>query len=133
MHRRATGSGGGAQEEGQQDQGLVEAQAHGQGRDGKLLLLGQRELDGLAEPVPELGVFAAEGVVLLDQLLAGGSAAVLGLDGGQHLLGMVVSALAATAVLFGGGGDGAVGAGPARGGIGDPTSKGYGTHGDGSS
>ena len=75
----------------------------------------------------------AEDDVLLDQLLAAGPGAVLGLDGSQHLLGMVVNALAATAVLFGGGGDGAVGAGPARGGIGDPTDKGYGTHGDGSS
>ncbi len=92
MHRRATGSRRGAQEDGQQDQGLVEAQAHGQGRHGELLLLGQGELDGLEQPVPELGVLPAEGSVLLDQLLAGGSAAVLGLDGGQDLLGMVVDA-----------------------------------------
>jgi hypothetical protein len=120
-------------EEGQQDQGLVEAQAHGQGGDGELLLLGQGELDGLAEPVPELRDFAAEGRVLLDQLLSGGSAAVLGLDGAQDLLGMVVDALAATADLLGLLGDGAVGAGEASGGIGDPRHKGYGVHGDGSS
>ena len=46
---------------------LVEAQAHGQGRDGELLLLGRGELDGLEQPVPELGVLPAEGLVLLDQ------------------------------------------------------------------
>ena len=66
-------------------QDLVEAQAHGQGGDGELLLLGQGELDGLEQPVPELGVLAAEGLVLSDQFLSGGSAAVLGLDGGQDL------------------------------------------------
>ena len=37
----------------------------------------------------------------LDQFLAGRSAAVLGLDGGHDLLGMVVDALAATAGLAG--------------------------------
>jgi hypothetical protein len=74
---------------------LVEAQAHGQGGHGELLLLGQGELDGLEQPVPELGVLPAEGGVFLDQLLTGGSAAVFGLDGGQDLVGMVVDALAA--------------------------------------
>ena len=68
-----------------------------------------------------------------DQLLSGGSAAVLGLDGGQDLLGMIVDALSATAGLLGLLGDRAVGAGEASGGIGDPTNKGYGAHGDGSS
>ena len=100
----------GAQEDGQQDDELVEAQAHGQGRDGELLLLGQGELDGLEQPVPELGVLPAEGFVLPDQFLSGGSAAVLGLDGGQDLLGMVVDALAATTGLLGLLGDRAVGA-----------------------
>ena len=133
MNGGATGTRLHAQEDGQQGEGLVEAQAHGQGRDGELLLLGQRELDGLEQPVPELGVLLAEGGVLLDQLLAGGSAAVLGLDGGQDLVGVVVDALAATAGLLGRRGDRAVGAHQASGGIGDPTDKGYGAHGDGSS
>ena len=109
MNGGATGTRRRAQKDGQQGQDLVEAQAHGQGRDGELLLLGQGELDGLEQPVPELGVLAAEDFVLLDQFLSGGSAAVLGLDGGQDLLGMVVDALAATAGLLGRRGDRAVG------------------------
>src|SRR5262249_54535894 len=61
------------------------------------------------------------------------SAAVLGLDGGQDLLGMIVDARAAAAGLSGLRGDGAVVTGEASGGIGDPTEKRYGAHGDGSS
>ena len=112
---------------------MVEAQPHGHGRHGELLLLGQRKLDGLEQPVPQLGVFLAEGFVLPDQFLPGRSAAVFGLDGGHDLLGMVVDALAAAAGLLGLLGDSAVGAREARGGIGDPANEGYGAHGDGSS
>jgi hypothetical protein len=78
-----------------------------------------------------LGVLAAEDIVLRDQFLVGGSAAVLGLDSGQDLLGVVVNALAATADLLGRRGERALGADPASGGIGDPDDKRYGTHGDG--
>ena len=112
---------------------MVEAQAHGQGGDSELALLGRREFDGLEQPVPELSILAAERFVLPDQFLSGRAAAVLGLDGGQDLLGMVIGGLAATAGLLGLLGDGAVGPGEAGGGIGDPANKGYGTHGDGSS
>ena len=94
-------------------------------------MLGRRELDGLEQPVPELGVLPAEDFVLPDQFLSGGSAAVLGLDGGQDLLGMVADTLAAIAGLLGLRGDGAAGADEASGGIGDPTHEGYGTHGNG--
>jgi hypothetical protein len=81
----------------------------------------------------ELGVLAAEGLVLPDQLLRGGAAAVPGLDGGQDLLGVVVGALAAATGLAGLLGDGAMRAGEISGGVGDPTEEGYGGHGDGSS
>lgn len=131
-HGRATASRHSAQEDGQQDQDWVEAQAHGQGRHGKLLWRGQWELDGLEQPVPELGVLAAEGFILPDQLLSGGSAAVLGLDSGQDLVGMVVDALA-TASLLGVVGDGAAGSPEPSSGTGDPTSKGCGGHRDGTS
>jgi hypothetical protein len=124
MVRRTTRGGAGAQEDGQQGEDLVEAQAHGQGGDGELHLLGRRELDGLGLPVPELGVLAAEGLVLWDQFVPSGPAAMLGLDGGQDLPGMIVGALAATAGLPGLLGDGAVGSGEAGGGIGDPADKG---------
>jgi hypothetical protein len=81
----------------------------------------------------DLGVLLAEDGVLLDQLLAGGSAAALGLDGGPDLLGMVVGALAAAsgrAVLLR---DVAAVTGEASGGIGDLTENGSGATGDGSS
>src|SRR5262249_39679948 len=91
MHGRATGGGRGAQEDSQQDEGLVEAQAHGPGGHGELLLLGLGELDGVAEPVPKLGVLAAEVLILLEELLPSGAAAVLGLDGRQDLLGVIVN------------------------------------------
>jgi hypothetical protein len=102
--------------DGQQGETLVEAQAPGLGRDGELLLLGPGKLDGREPPAPELGV-------LLDQVLASGSAAVLGRNGGQHLLGMVGDARTTTADRLGRGGDRVVGASPARGGIGDPTER----------
>src|SRR5271154_581732 len=105
MNGGATGTRRGAQEDSQQSEDLIEAQSHGQGRDGELLLFGQGELDGLEQPIPELGVLAAEDVVLLDQSFASRSAAVLGLNGGQDLLGMIVDALAATAGLLRGRGD----------------------------
>ena len=65
MNSRSTRSGRDAQEDGQQDDDLVEAQAHGQGGQSELLLLGERELDGLEQPLPELGVLPAEGFVLM--------------------------------------------------------------------
>src|SRR5262249_33158886 len=74
-----------------------------------------------------------EGCVLLDQFLSGGSAAVLGLDSSQDLVGMIVDALAAAAGLLGLRGDRAVGAQETSGRIGDPTNKRYGAHGGGSS
>ena len=61
-----------AEEDGQQGEDLVEAQAHGQGGDGELPLLGPREFDGLGQPVPELGVLAAEDFVLSDQFVSVG-------------------------------------------------------------
>ena len=101
MNGGATGTSRRAQEERQQGQDLVEAQAHGQGRRGEFLLLGRWELDGLEQPVPELGVLVAEEIVLLNQFLSSRSATVLGFNGGQNLLGMIVDALAATAGLLG--------------------------------
>jgi hypothetical protein len=64
------------------------------------------ELDSLEHPVPELGVLPVEGFILLDQFRWGGSAAVLGLHGGQDLPGMIGDALAAAAGLMGPLGDG---------------------------
>src|SRR5262249_45697903 len=113
--------------------GLVEAQAHGQRGDGELLLLGRGELDGLEQPVPELGVLLAEGRVVREELLPGGSAGVLGRDGRQDFAGMVVDALAAATGLLGLLGGRAPVAAEPRGGIGDPTAKRYGAHRDGSS
>jgi hypothetical protein len=120
-------------DDGQQGANLVEAQAHGQGRDRELLFLGQGEVDGLEQPIRELGVLTAEDVVALDQFLSGRSAAMLSLDGGQDLLGVAEDALTATAGLLGLVGDGAVSTHEARHGIGDSTNKGYGANGDGSS
>jgi hypothetical protein len=73
VHRGATGSRGNPQDDGQQDPGLVEAQAHGHSRHGDLLLLGQREVKGPKEPVLRFGVLATEGFVLSEQFLAGWS------------------------------------------------------------
>src|SRR5262249_14417759 len=103
------------------------------GRDGELLLLGQGKLDGLAQPVPELGVLPAEGLVLPDQFVSGGPTIVLGLDGGQDLLGMVVDALTAATVPLSLLSDPTRGTGEPSSGMGDPANKRYGAHGDGSS
>ena len=124
MNRRATGTRLGSQENRQQDADLAVAKPHGHGRHGELLLLGQRKLDGLKEPVPQLGVFLAEGFVSPGSVPPRRSAAVFGLDGRFHLFGMVVDGLAAAAGLLGLLCDGAVAAAEARGGIGDPTTKG---------
>ena len=75
----------------------------------------------------------SEGFDSRDQLRPSRSAAMFGLDGRFHLLGMVVDALAAAAGISGFLGYGAVGSRQARGGIGDPVNEGYGAHGDGSS
>jgi hypothetical protein len=71
-----------------------------------------------------LGVLAAEGLVLSDQFVRRGPAAVVGLDGGQDLAGVIVGALATATGLLGLLGDGAVGAGEAGGGMGDPADEG---------
>jgi hypothetical protein len=75
-----------------------------------------------------LGILPAEDFVVSDQLLSGGSAAVLGLDGVQNRLSVVVDVLSATADLLGLFGDSAVGTGEASGGIGDPSHEGYVAH-----
>jgi hypothetical protein len=84
-------------------------------------------------PVPELSVLPAEGSVFSNQLVRCGPTVVLGLDGGQDLLGGVVDALAAATGLLGLLGDSTAGAGEPSGRVGDPANKGYGGHGDGSS
>ena len=57
-----------AQDQGEQDEDLVEAQPHRRGGDGELALLVRGELDGLGEPVPELGILVTEVLILLDQV-----------------------------------------------------------------
>ena len=108
MQGRAAGAGRGAQDEGQEDEDLVEAQAHRGGGDGELLPSGLGEVDGLREPVPELGILVAEGLELVEELRPRRSAGMLGLDGGLDLLGMVVDGLSATVGPLGLGGDVAV-------------------------
>src|SRR5512135_359408 len=131
LDRRSTGACFGAQDQGQQGEDLIEAQAHRRGRDGELVLLARGELDGLSEPVPESGILLAEALVLLDQFGVRRSAGVLGLDGGLDLLGVVVDGLSATLGRLGLTGDFAVHAGEARGGVGDPGCQGYLEHGVG--
>ena len=120
LNRGATGACLRAQDQRQQDEDLIEAQAHRRGRDGELVLLGRGELDGLSQPVPESRILLAEVLSLLDQFGARRPAGVLGLDGGLDLLGMVVDSLSAAVGGLGLMSDVAVHAGQARRGIGDP-------------
>ena len=83
------------QDQGQQDEDLLEAQAHGRGGDGELLLFARGEFDRVSQPVPEPGILLAEELVLLDQFGARRPAGVLGRDGGLDLVGMVVDGLSA--------------------------------------
>jgi len=133
MNGGATWCRRGPQEDRQQDEELVEAQAQGQGRHSELVWLGQGALHGLEQPVPALGVLPAAGFILLDQWLTGGSAAVLGLPSGQDLRGRIGDALAAAAGLLGRRSDGTVRTEETGRGMGDPTDEGYGAQGDGSS
>ena len=64
------------------------------------MLLDQEELDGQRQPIPKLGVFLAQGLVLLDQLFSGRAARVFCGHGSMDLLGMVVDALAAAMDLL---------------------------------
>ena len=109
MNRRATGTHLGPQKNRQQDADLAVAEPHGHGRHGELLLLGRRKLDGLEQPVPQLGVFLAEGFVFLEEFRPRSSAAMFGLDGRFHFLSMIVDALATAAGLLGPLSDGAHG------------------------
>ncbi len=94
-----------------------------------MLLLGQRKLDRLEEPLPQLCVFQPECFVYPDEFRPRRSATVFGLDGSTYLLGMVIDALAAAARVLGLLSDSAVGTREARRSIGDPTTEGYGAHG----
>ena len=131
VQRGATGTGLDPQDQGQEDQGLVEAQAHRGGGDDELVLLGSREFDGQSEPVPELGIFLSQPLILGDQFGASRSAVVSVLDGGLDLVGMIVDGLSAAISDLGLGGDVAVIAGQDGGGVGDPGDQGYLEHGVG--
>src|SRR5262249_1871574 len=87
----------------------------------------------MQQPVPELGILRFQSGVFLEELLASGTAAVLGRDGGHDLLGVVVNALAATTALLGLLCGRPAMARQASRGIGAPTANRYGEHGDGSS
>jgi hypothetical protein len=62
-----------------------------------VLLLGQRKIDGLEQPFPQLRVFQVECFVYPDEFRPRRSATVFGLDGSTYLLAMVIDALAAAA------------------------------------
>ncbi len=65
------------------DLGVAEPHAHADG--GEHQLFGQRKLDGLIQPVPQLGIFPLGGLSIPAQFRLGWSAAVFGLDGLFHL------------------------------------------------
>ena len=71
LGRGAPGAGLFAQDDRQQDEDLVEAQAHRRGRDAELVSLARGELDGLSQPVPEPSILLSEVFVLLDQFGVG--------------------------------------------------------------
>ena len=131
VQRGTTGAGLLAEDQGQQDEDLVEAQPHRRGGDGELALLARGELDGLSEPVPELGILLTEVLILLDQLGPRRSPVVRVLDGGLDLLGMIVDGLSATVGDLGLAGDIAISAGQSGRGVGDPGGEGYLEHGVG--
>ena len=93
MNRRATGTGPGPEEEGQQVVDLAVAEPHAHALGGEHLLLGRSKVDGLVQPVPQLGIFLAEDGDFPVFFLMGRSAAVFGLDGRFHLVSMVVDGL----------------------------------------
>ena len=88
-----------------------------------MLLLGQRKLDGLEQPLPQLCVFQPECFVYSDEFRPRRSAAVFGLDGRTDLMGVVIDALAAAACFLGLLSDSAAETREARRGIGDPTTE----------
>ena len=129
LNRGATGACLCPQDQRQQDKDLIEAQAHGRGRNGELPWLGRGELNGLSQPVPESRILVAEIVVLLVRFGARRPAGVLGRDGGLDLVGLVGDGLSAAVDGFGLMSDVAVHAGQARRGVGDPGRDGYLEHG----
>src|SRR4051794_23577393 len=131
VDRGTTGAGLCAEDQGQQDEDLVEAQPHRTGGDGELALLARWEVDGRSEPVPELGILVTEVLIPRDQLGPRRPPVVRALDGGLNLLGMIVDGLSATVGESGLAGDFAVDAGQSRGGVGDPGGEGYHEHGVG--
>jgi hypothetical protein len=131
VHRGTTGACLLPQEQGEQDEDLVEAQSHRRGGDGELPLLGRGEFGRLREPGPELGILPAEVLSLLDQLGPGRPTLVLGLDGGLDLTGVVIDGLSATVGEVGLVGDMAISAIQAGGGVGDPSRDRYLEHGVG--
>jgi hypothetical protein len=107
----------------------METEPHGPGVGGELLLLGLGKLDGVFEPDAELSIFLAEGLILLNELLPRRATGVLGRDSLKDFATMIVDSLAAAMGLLGLLGDGPVGTGKARRGVGDPGNQRYGAHG----
>ena len=132
MNRRATGTRHDPQEKRQPVMDLAVAEPHAHALGGEHLLLGQRKLDGLIQPVPQLSIFPAEGGVFPSQFLMGRSAAVFSRDGRFYLLSMVVDGLPTALGLLGLLCDRTAQATETCGGIGDPTAEGYLAHGGGS-
>jgi hypothetical protein len=129
VQRGSTGACLRPQDQRQQDEDLIEAQAHGRGRDSELVLLVRGKLDGLSQPFPEARILLTEVGILLDQFGTCRPAGVLGLDGRPDLLGMVVDGLSAAVGSVGLMSDVAVETGQARCGIGDPGRDRYLEHG----
>src|SRR5512143_898293 len=126
-----TGAGLRAENQGQEDEDLVEAQSHRRSGAGELTLLARGELDGPSEPVPELGILVTELLILGDQLGTRRSPIVRVFDGGLDLLGMLVGRLSATASDLALNGDSAISAGQSSRGVGDPSGEGDLEHGVG--
>ena len=107
----------GGQENGQQGEGLLQAEAQGGCLHGELPALGLGALEALVQPVPQLLVLLAQALVLGKEVFAG-RARPLGVgDGVLDLLGMVVGGLPTTTALLGVAGDVAVGAKQHGGGV----------------
>jgi hypothetical protein len=101
MNRRATRTRHGPQEKRQQVMNLAVAEPHAHALGGEHLLLGRSKLDGLVQPVPQLGIFPAEGGEFPVLFLVCRSAAVSVLDGRFHLSSMVVDGLPTAVGLLG--------------------------------
>src|SRR5438270_265206 len=100
----------------------------GGGGAGELVPPGLGEVDGLPQPVPELGVLGLERPETTEQLLSRRSAVMLGQDGVLDLAGVVVDSLPAAQGVARPQGDVPPGPGEDGGGIGDPGRQGYGEH-----